>query len=280
MTKLSLFSAALFLLAATSIAVPISGGKWFDRIVVITLENTSQSSAASQPYLGSLKSSGLYLSDYHAITHPSQPNYIAQIYGSTAYVKDDNNHDVSGQSLVELLETKRISWKSYQENYPGGCFTGAASRDKYYRRKHNPFMSMTSVQNNATLCAKNVNADELDADIAANSVPQLVYYTPNMDNDGHDTSVSTASKWLESFLKPRLAKPAFSARTLVVVTFDEDDHSGDNTVYTVLLGDVVKNKGKSDDGAFTHYSLLKTIEDNWALGNLGRNDASALPFPL
>ena len=39
--------------------------------------------------------------------------------------------------------------------------------------KHNPFISFPSITNNATRCAKIVNADQLDTDIANNAVPQV-----------------------------------------------------------------------------------------------------------
>jgi acid phosphatase len=34
----------------------------------------------------------------------------------------------------------------------------------------------------------------------------------------------------------------------------------------------------TDNTNFDHYSLLKTIEQNWSLGILGTNDVSAVPF--
>jgi len=258
----------------------LAPGKWFDRIVVINLENTNDEDALSKPYLASFKRSGVYLSNYYAITHPSQPNYISQIYGDTG-TSGNNDVSLSGKSLVDLMEAKNVTWKSYQENYPGGCFL-SDSNDDLYRRKHNPFVSMSVVTRSSTLCAKNVNSRQLDTDIAANNVPQLVYYTPNMDNDGHDTGVGYASQWLESFLKPRLTKPALTTRTLFVITFDEEeDYFGDNKVYTVLYGDVVKAKaGTTDSTRYSHYSLLRTIEDNWELGTLGKKDRDARPFLL
>ncbi len=33
-------------------------------------------------------------------------------------------------------------------------------------------------------------------------------------------------------------------------------------------------------GRYNHYSLLRMVEDNWSLGNLGRNDANAVPINL
>jgi len=256
-------------------------GKWFDRIFVINLENTDYNDAAATPFFKTLSAEGVSLSKYYALTHPSQPNYIAQIYGSNGGISGDSSRDVSGKSLVDLMEAKGISWKSYQEQYPGNCFTSSSSSDGLYVRKHNPFISMTAVQK-TDLCKNIVSGKQLDADIKANQVPQLVYYTPNMNNDGHDTSVSYAADWLSKFLVSVRSSPSLTSGTLFFVTFDEsEDYGNDNQVYTVMFGDPVKGRaGTTDTTRYNHYSLLRTIEDNWELGNLGRNDASAKPITL
>lgn len=71
--------------------------------------------------------------------------------------------------------------------------------------------------------------------------------------------------------------------TLIVVTFDEADfdaegydtnYDGPNQIYTVLLGDMIM-PGTVVDTAFNHYSLIKTIEHNFSLENLGKNDRDA-----
>ncbi len=65
---------------------------------------------------------------------------------------------------------------------------------------------------------------------------------------------------------------------LLVVTFDEDDKStSNNHIYTAVYGDSVQ-PGSVSQNAYTHYSLLRTIEDTLGLGTLGQNDASAAPI--
>jgi acid phosphatase len=51
-------------------------------------------------------------------------------------------------------------------------------------------------------------------------------------------------------------------------------------VFTVLLGNAIPSGkiGTTDSTRYNHYSLIKTVEDNWSLGNLGENDVSAVPF--
>lgn len=70
--------------------------------------------------------------------------------------------------------------------------------------------------------------------------------------------------------------------TLVVLTFDESDfedtaYEGPNRIYTVLLGDGIE-PGTSQSEPGNHYTLLRTIEENFSLGNLGKNDAGANYF--
>jgi len=104
-------------------------------------------------------------------------------------------------------------------------------------------------------------------------------FTPNMNNNGHDTGITYAGNWLASFLPPLLAAPGFMNGTLVIITFDEGDtHSTpeNNKIYTLLIGEGVP-AGVKTSQRYDHYSLLRTIEDNFGLGTLGRNDLTATP---
>lgn len=70
-------------------------------------------------------------------------------------------------------------------------------------------------------------------------------------------------------------------RTLVILTFDEcSNYLAPNRVYAVLLGGAVPSikVGTTNDTKFNHYSLTKTVEDNWGLGDLGENDVGASSF--
>jgi len=126
------------------------------------------------------------------------------------------------------------------------------------------------------------NFNDFAADANASALPQWIFVTPNMVNNGHDTSIDYTSRWLEYWLVPLLNNPNFnggagSSGTLVVLTFDENaNYAIENTVYTLLLGSAVPSdlKGTSDDTFYTHYSLLSTVEANWQLGNLGRQDVN------
>src|SRR6266446_7389256 len=102
---------------------------------------------------------------------------------------------------------------------------------------HAPFMSYKNVQSNSARCANTVNAAQLDQDIAAGQLADYSLYIPDLNDDGHDTGVGFADKWLQKAFDPKFKDPRFMQDMLVVVTFDEDDNRHGNNIYTVLLGD-------------------------------------------
>ncbi|KAJ3254401.1 hypothetical protein HK103_007195 [Boothiomyces macroporosus] len=277
----SMFNLLVPSLFALSSALPATSS--FNNIFTIVLENESFQPTFNQPYFGKvLAPKGRLLTNYHGVTHPSQPNYIAMTSGSTSGVFLDFTADVDKTNVVDKLEAAQLTWKSYQESYPvaSGCFKGDAAP---YYRKHNPFASYVNIQSNPARCQNIVNANQLQADIAAGTLPNYMFYTPNINNDGHDTDLDYAANWLQGFIEPLLTNPVFS-KTLFVVTFDESANFLDidtvhNQIYTVLLGAGVP-AGTQDNTYYNHYSILKTLETNWGIGSLTSNDAGANPFNL
>ena len=75
-----------------------------------------------------------------------------------------------------------------------------------------------------------------------------------------------------------MSDPRFTKDLLFVVTFDEAEHfflwPSSNRVLTVAVGDAVL-PGSTSNAPYTHYSILRTVEDALGIGTLGREDASA-----
>jgi acid phosphatase len=251
---------------------PEQPSRLFDRIFIIVMENANVHDVLADPYYADLAARGASFTNAYAVARPSYPNYLAMIAGETFGIADGTQRTVDAPSLVELLRERGLSWKNYAQGYPGNCFLGEFS-GRYYR-KHVPFLSLKSVQDNPTECAKVVPATALDADLAAETVPAYVMFTPDMDNDGHDTSIRYSAVWLETFLEPLLANERFMAKTLVVITYDEAQHGNpNNQIYTVFLGPMVRPGDTNQP--YTHYSLLRLVEETFALGTLGKEDAKA-----
>lgn len=258
--------------------------KAFERIFIIIFENKSEQAVLDNSFMKGLAAQGVRLSKYFGVAHPSQPNYIASTAG-LPLVNDDNKHDIDSPNIVDLLEAKGVSWKAYMEDLPENNKDIHISNNRLYFRKHNPFISFNNVRNDPQRLAKIVNARQLQEDVKNDALPQHCWFTPNIQHDGHSPPdnfqptnplrhVNFIAQFLEGFLTPLLAEPKFTKGTLVVVTFDESIPHADNHVYTVLLGDMVKPKTVESE-IYNHYSLLRTVEENFQLGNLGRNDLTA-----
>lgn len=269
--------------------------KHFDRVLIIVLENESYVSAIKDKYLKQLAEEGVAFTNFRAVGHPSYPNYLALISGSTFGIhglRGDGQHnfpdDSEHKTIADLLD-----WKNYAENYPSRpspyLGDGGGKDAPKYARKHVPFLSFEKVQKQSF---KNVipvdtnnkhNAFITDVENSRKSQTERGYkplatymlYTPNMDDDGHDTNLGTASTWLKNFLE-NWFPPSARRGTLIIVTFDEAEapERKANHIYTIFLGDMVKN-GQEISHRYDHFDLLRTIESNFGLPALNSGDGKA-----
>src|SRR5437773_11166180 len=114
-----------------------------NHILIIFLENQPTDGVDGAPYLEELKSKGVFLKTYFGLRHPSEPNYVGAISGSTFGITDDANYDLNEATVVDLLEAKGVSWKAYMEDMPAG--NKLVRRHGLYVRKHNQFVSLTTI---------------------------------------------------------------------------------------------------------------------------------------
>ncbi|CAO3576977.1 unnamed protein product [Absidia cylindrospora] len=263
--------------SASSMAAPLARdqkGKAFDHILQVWFENQDFDVVNDISSWTSLAKEGILLSNFNAITHPSEPNYVAAGGGSNFGIDNDDYYNIPANitTIYDLLEKKDLTWKVYQEDMPAG-YTGY--KIGQYVRKHNPAVIFDSVAQNPDRLAKIVPGTELDADIKAGTLPNWMFYTPNMLNDAHDTDAKYAGNWLQGFYKSTLSNPTLLNNTLILLTFDENDTKKErNRVWSLLLGAIPQElKGTTDDTYYSHYSTLNTVEQNFDLGNLGRGDA-------
>jgi len=233
---------------------------------------------------------GINLAGYHAVTHPSQPNYVASIGGDYFGMQNDDftqiNKNIS--TVIDLLEDKGISWGHYQEDQPFTGFEGYAwvnqknGRNDYVR-KHNPAVNFNSNAGRLDRLSVIKNLTMFYKDLETGKLPQWMFITPNMTSDGHDSDVTTAGAWTRNFLEPLLDDKRFMKNTLVLVTFDENEtYSTQNRVLGILLGDAIPKKliGTTDNNYYNHYSDIATVSANWDLHTLGRWDVGANVFKV
>jgi hypothetical protein len=284
-----------------------SSAHHFDRVVIIVLENGDYEVAVKDKNLADLAAHGASFSNFHALFHPSYPNYLAMVAGTEfgihrrgRYLADRQvnfSNDASHKTIADRLIAGGLDFKNYAEELPEGTCPYridsqhvAKSKKGDYVRRHVPFLSFKEVQEkwcdrvvrvdsgkgNGLLGDDNTFVKDAKAGLVAYS-----FYTPNMNNDGHNTNVGVAAEWLHKFLDKAFPEKLRKG-TLVVVTFDESDHNSDNRIFTLFLGDMVKEGSQQDpkvlDRHYTHYNVLRTIEDNFGLEPLAAGDRDAEPI--
>lgn len=250
-------------------------------VVVIVMENKPSSrilGSGDAPYLNDLAKRGAVPTDYSAIRHPSLPNYLAMTSGTTGGVTTDCGPDACGRSVRTIASEVTASgrtWRMYAESMPAPCTMRNAGR---YAVRHNPFLYDPAVTRDAAGCRQHdVPYTRLVADLTAGALPDLAFVSPDLCDDMHDCDVRTGDAWLSREVPRILGTSAFrSSRSLLVVTFDEG-RGPDNRVLTVFTGPAAK-PGARSGRPYTHYSLLRTIEDSWHLAPLAEGDAAAAPM--
>jgi len=270
----------------TPTAPPAAGLPNWSHIYVVYFENKEYSQvvgSSSAPFINSLIAKYGSSTNFFAERHPSEPNYIALTSGGTQGVTDDGSYDLGVTSLFAQVEASGRTWASVQQGWPGGCFTGSSSKavvdgvgkSGSYVRKHNPAISYKSISGNATECAHITNMASFNP-AGAN----FQFITPNMINDMHDGTVADGDAWLKAFLPQITNSPAF-ANSVVFLTFDEgttNTNGGGHIMTIVVTPNMVA--GTKVATTYTHYSMLRTIEQAWGLPLLGAaSSATTMSFP-
>jgi hypothetical protein len=230
-------------------------------IVIVVEENHSYKQIVGNsqaPYMQSLIKQGALFTNATAITHPSQPNYLAMFSGSTQKVTDDScKKPFSAANLASELIQNKKTFAGYSEDLPKTGFTGCWAGG--YGRKHNPWAQFTNVPKEA-----NKPFTEFPKDFS--KLPTVSYVIPAMKNDMHDGTVAEADTWLKTNLAD-YAKWAATHNSLLIVTWDEDDFSKVNQIPVIMVGPMVKPGAYNEK--INHYSVLRTIEDLYGLQPLG-----------
>jgi hypothetical protein len=283
--------------AKTSSPVSNVKGKAFDRIAFIYFENENYNKAIGDPNFALFASQGITLSNYYAVTHPSQPNYMAALGGDYFGMQNDDFSRAPSNisTIVDILEDRGISWAMYQEDMPFSGFEGKAwvnqrNGANAYVRKHNSAVLFDTLSRTEQRLSQMKNLSMIDTsrsmfhrDLKENKLPLWMFITPNMTSDGHDTSATVAGAWCRKFLGPLLADKTFMQNTLVLITWDENEtYSQQNRILSILVGDAVPAElvGTTDSNFYNHYSELATVQANWDLPTLGRWDVGANVFDL
>lgn len=250
--------------AATSGVIPR-----YDHVVVVVMENKSISSIVGNtvdaPYINSLLSSSVNFTQSYAVTHPSEPNYLALFSGSTQGITDDScPHTFGTDNLGHQLIAAGHTFAGYSETMPSIGYTGCTYGLSGYARRHNPWVDFSNLSPSTNLTYTSFPSD-------FTQLPTLSFVIPNLCNDMHDCSVSTGDNWLSSHINNYI-NWAKTHNSLLILTWDEDDDTtSSNQIITLFDGANIKPGAYGE--RINHYSVLRTLEDMYGLAALGNASA-------
>lgn len=236
------------------------------KVLVIVEENHAAAAvSAGMPYLSAVSARYGHTTGYKAITHPSLPNYLALVGGSTFGIVDDAdpvNHQLPGESAFDRALAAGHLAKTYAESMPSSC---AQSSSGTYAVRHNPWAYFSDAGPRANCRRDDVPAGTpssgaLNRDVRSGGLPTVGLLVPNLCHDAHNGSLATADSWLKSWLPILQAGPDYRAgRLAIIVTFDEDDGAADNTVLTVVVAPHTSHAVSSR--SLTHFSITRYFSE-------------------
>lgn len=228
-------------------------------VFLIVMENHSVDEALSGQYIASLAAKYGEAANYHAVAHPSLPNYLALTSGTTWGVRDDSYHVLPQRDLGTQLTNAHVTWRAYMEGLTSdGCLDSPLPYDP----GHNPFAFYGG------RCPSNVvSLTSLSTDLSS-STSRFNWISPDRCHDMHDCSVFAGDAWLRQEVPLIMASNAWKSNGVLFITWDEDDGSTDNSVLTLVIRPGAKHVVSQHE--YTHYSLLATIEDLLGVSRLGK----------
>ena len=241
---------------------PPSAGATFGHVFIVTEENTNYSSvigSSSMPYLNGLAQQYGLATQYYANTHPSIGNYFELSTGQIISNNDGFSTVQNVPNVVRSLLAAGKTWKSYAESIPNACYLGGDTGN--YARKHNIFPLLSDVANDPVQACNNVPFTQFATDLANGTLPHFSNIVPNLCNDAHDCSLSTADTWLKNNIDPLIKSAMFQRDGLLIIVFDEsggDNTNGGGRVVWVAVSPKSK-PGYQSTTLYQHQSTLRLI---------------------
>ncbi|HSW88645.1 MAG TPA: alkaline phosphatase family protein [Candidatus Saccharimonadales bacterium] len=229
-----------------------------------------------------------YAQQYYTISkndkalHPSEPNYILLESGMIAFpdhtfttdkVPSASNSTNSHNHIAYLLEQKKLSWKSYQEDISGkDCPINTVNN---YVPRHNPFVFFQDVAGNPPnsmniYCQKHIRpVNELQKDLQTGTVANYVFITPNLQHDMHDGTITQADTRLSTIVPLITQSATFQKDGALIVLWDEGKEGDDeNSPIGMIVTSPFVKKGYANTITYSHASFVKTIEEIFQISPL------------
>jgi len=288
-------------LTAAPLTAPTSNVGQLDHVFLIYMENKGVDDivgSPNAPYLNSLINTEDYDSNYFALGHPSDPNYIRPMGGSD-FGLDYNpaGNVIDANSLMQEMDLAHISWAGYAQSMPT---PGDLVSSGNYAVDELPFAQFNYVFDNtpAYLQEHLLPLTQLSTDLQnPSSFPEFTWIAADEDHNmegpidslqgigqflysqftDHQYNVEAGDQFLQQEVSAIENSPTWNAdgeRDAIIITFDEDNNNlslgfgnDGNNVPMIIIPNAGAEASGMESGPFTtdayanEYSLMATIED-------------------
>jgi phosphatidylinositol-3-phosphatase len=227
------------------------------------------------PFLNRLARRYRVATRFYAPAHPSLPNYLAMISGSTRGCRSDRcRGGYRGPTLATQLTGHGLRWEGYFEGLPRRGYTGG-NRGTYVRH-HNPFVYFRSITSSPR---ERRHIQPLGAiQRSLRHPPALSYIVPNNAHNMHDGSIRAGDRWLSRWVSRVMRSPGYLRGGTIVIVWDEGHHDRSGCCLHGIHGGRIPlfivsrhaRPGHRITRPATTYSLLRTLESGFGLPPLGR----------
>jgi phospholipase C len=238
----------------------------YAHVILIVEENKAYDQVMGKaPYQTSLAKACGYAANMHAETYPSLPNYLAMTSGAVPSAVAGRDCQPSGTcqaTAPTIFDQAAGSWRVYAESMPSNC-SRKNTADGLYVPRHTAapyFTGLADACLNRQLPLGTTTSGAFTSDLKAGTLPEFSLVVPNTTNDAHGGCLSCADAWLARWIPQIVASPAYQdGSTAIFVTYDSDNASSANHILTTVVAPSVR-PGTAPADAYTHYSMLRTIE--------------------
>jgi hypothetical protein len=269
---------------------------------------TAFGTASQMPYLsGELRPQGVLLTNYSLLDTAPLPNSLAAVSGQPPSEAskagcpevEECLYDVETLTLADQLVGGQFTWHGYfegmtdSEGKPDNCVqpdpaAPTAETASGYSPTLNPFVFFHTLLDLGDCNENDVPLDDLAGDLkGADGPANFSYVSPNLCNAGFrgkcpagtPDGAAAADAFLAKVVPEILASPAYKADGLVIVSFGAADSvppadpaaapEDPKKVGALLLSPLLAPSG-TDGAQYNPYSLLRSVEDLFALEPLGK----------
>jgi Phosphoesterase family len=289
-------------LTAAPLTPPTSDVGQLDHVFLIYMENKGVGDivgSPNAPYINSLINTEDYDSNYFALGHPSDPNYIRPLGGSDFGIDyNPAGNVIDANSLMQEMDQAGISWAGYAQGMP---FPGDLTSSGDYAVDQLPFAQFSYVFDNtpAYLQEHLLPLTDLSTNLEdPNTFPEFTWIAADEANNGEgpiDTpsgiaqflisqftnqqyNVAAADQFVQQEVSAIENSPTWTdsnEKDAIIITFDEDNNNlslgfgneGNNVPMIVIPNEDAVANGGMESGPFTtdayynEYSLMATLED-------------------